>query len=160
MELPSAEIPDAESVVAQIPGDRVMEMGVHDVRVGVEGDAVVADLTLGEQSVLSRDEIAEAVRHTKRLIVSSGLARAVLRIHRSTRLSLEYLARDVPPHGYRTAWLRRRAAPDGLDAPTEPGEAAPRTPLGQVEGGEHAGDGLLTIATELYTVSADPPTAR
>ena len=158
MELPSAEIPDAESVVAQIPGDRVMEMGVHDVRVGVEGDAVVADLTLGEQSVLTRDEIAEAVRHTKRLIVSSGLPRAVLRIHRGTRLSLEYLARDVPPHGYRTAWLRRRAVPtlDGLGAPTDPGDPAPRLPLGQAEEGEHAGDGLPTIATELYTVTADP----
>jgi alpha-mannosidase len=138
MELPAAEVPDAETVLAQIPGDRVMDMGVHDVRVGIEGDAVVADLTLGEQSVLTRGEIEEAVRYTGRLIEQAQSSRAVLRIHRSTRLELEFLARDVPAHGYRTAWLQRTT------------QRPPST-------GHHAPDAAHDeVSTEWFAVRVDP----
>lgn len=138
LEVPREEVPDGATMLAQVEGDRVMGMGLMAVSLRTVGDALHAEITIGDQALLDRQAIEAAVRDAFALADEAGSSRAVLTIHRSSEFHLAALVPHVPSCGYRTLLLRPRARPATVAQETHSPELYP------------------AIENERFRVEADP----
>jgi len=146
VEIARDELPDFETILAQIEGDRVFGMGIHAVSMRVLGRALHIDVTTGDQAIVRRAELEQAARDASTLADDAGCQKVVATIHRATHLKLAAWAPPVPACGYRTLLLRPRAKA-GAAVPS-----ASEGPPGAVSVIENAhyrieagGTGILTI---------------
>ncbi|MGH2410506.1 MAG: glycoside hydrolase family 38 C-terminal domain-containing protein, partial [Chloroflexota bacterium] len=142
VEIGRDELPDYETILAQIEGDRVFGMGIHAVSMRVLGRALHIDVTTGDQAIVRQTQLAEAARDAIALADEGGCQKVVATIHRATSLRLAAWVPAVPASGYRTLLLRPRAKARG---------AIPAT------GGLPA-DSVPVIENARYRVEADPRT--
>src|SRR5262249_36732266 len=82
VEVPAEEVPDLETIMAQVEGNRVLGFGFGGVTMRTMGDALQVEVTIGVQALLSRAEIEQAARDAYALAESAGALRAELTIHR------------------------------------------------------------------------------
>ena len=142
VEIARDELPDFETILAQIEGDRVFGMGIHAVSMRVLGRALHIEVTTGDQAIVRRAQLEEAARDASTLADDAGCQKIVATIHRATHLKLAAWAPPVPACGYRTLLLRPRAKAGG---------AMPFTPAGPAELAP-------VIENARYRVEADPRT--
>ncbi|HVC78886.1 MAG TPA: glycoside hydrolase family 38 C-terminal domain-containing protein [Chloroflexota bacterium] len=146
VEIARDELPDFETILAQIEGDRVFGMGIHAVSMRVLGRALHIDVTTGTQAIVRRAQLEQAARDASILADDAGCQKVVATIHRATHLKLAAWAPSVPACGYRTLLLRPRARA-GAAVPSAPEESAPPTPA--IENAhyrvEATDTGILTI---------------
>jgi alpha-mannosidase len=141
VEIARDELPDYETILSQIEGDRVFGMGIHAVSMRVLGRALHIEVTTGDQAIVRHAQLEEAARDAIALADEGGCQKVVATIHRATRLQLAAWTPPVPACGYRTLLLRPRPKTQGAASPTdELAEAAP------------------VIENARYRVEADPVT--
>jgi len=160
VELPATELPDLETMMAQLEGNRVFGLGFSDVSMRTIGDALHVEVTTSEQAILSREQLEQAGRDAFALIESAGCSRAVATVHRSAELHLAALTPEVPALGYLTLFLRPRkhgtrkhADSSGLGLRAGPGAGYPES---EREPQRAAPELLPMIRNEHYRVEMDP----
>jgi alpha-mannosidase len=135
------EAPDRETILAQLSGDRVLGMGLHAISVRTIGHTLHVEITVGDQAILSRADIEQAMRDAFALIEEARCDRVHATIYRSAEVHLTALTPPVPALGYHTLLLRPRATPPARSA--RPRSRDRTTPA---------------IENERYRVEADPAT--
>ncbi|HVA91244.1 MAG TPA: glycoside hydrolase family 38 C-terminal domain-containing protein [Chloroflexota bacterium] len=177
VEMARDETPDYETILSQIDGDRVFGMGIHAVSMRILGQSLHIEVTTGDQAIVRRAHLEEAVRDAFALADEAGCLKVIATIHRASRLNLAAWVPSVPACGYRTLLLRPRGkaketAPAASEAPEEVGtvienaryrvEANPKTGLLTIS--DRAGGLTVTAnllrdggdAGDLYTYSPPP----
>ena len=95
--------------MAQVEGNRVFGLGIQAVSMRTLGKTIQMEVTVGDQAILSREQIDQAVQDAFALAASAGCETGAATIHRSSETTLVGLAPAVPACGYRTLLLRPRA---------------------------------------------------
>jgi len=140
--VPRDTIPAPDVIMSQVEGNRMMGMGLQKLTMRVEDDGLHVEATVGENGIMSREEIEALVHEVHRLLAETDPAPVTMHVHHNERHELRLLARDVPARGYKTLWLRPTAEQDGAD---DAGKAGiPRDPR--------------AIESALFTVRADEAT--
>lgn len=139
--LPIVDAPDQETVLAQVTGDRIMGMGVQALSMRTSGETLHVEITVGDQTILTRAGIVQAMHDAYTLIEEAHCTQVSATIYRSAEARLTALTPRVPAFGYRTLLLRPRAE---------------RAPSGHAPVEEQAG--LPVIENARYHVEADVAT--
>jgi alpha-mannosidase len=120
-DLAIADAPDQETILAQISGNRVLGMGLQAISMRTIGQTIHVEITVGDQALLSRVDIEQAMRDAFALIAEANCTRVFATIYRSAEVHLTAFTPPVPALGYRTLLLRPRSKPaSGSDAQPEP----------------------------------------
>jgi len=145
IDAPLSELPDRETIMAQVEGNRVFGLGIQAVSMRTLGKTIQMEVTVGDQAILSRDEIDRAVQDAFALAASAGCEKGAATIHRSSETTLVAVAPAVPACGYRTLLLRPRAkGPAAVDEPVRDEGTAIENAYYRVEVDAAAGDLLIT----------------
>ncbi len=144
--VPRDTIPAPDVIMSQVEGNRMMGMGLQKLTMRVEDDGLHVEATVGENGIMSREEIEALVHEVHRLLAETDPAPVIMHVHHNERHELRLLARDVPARGYKTLWLRPTAEQDS-DADGDGDAGATGTPSDP-----------RTIESELFTVRADEAT--
>lgn len=108
IDAPLSELPDRDTIMAQVEGNRVFGLGIQAVSMRTLGKTIQMEVTVGDQAILSREEIDQAVQDAFALAAAAGCEKGAATIHRSSETTLVALAPAVPACGYRTLLLRPR----------------------------------------------------
>jgi len=111
--VPRDTIPAPDVIMSQVEGNRMMGMGLQKLTMRVEDDGLHVEATVGENGIMSREEIEALVHEVHRLLAETDPAPVTMHVHHNERHELRLLARDVPARGYKTLWLRPTAEQDG-----------------------------------------------
>ena len=111
--VPRDTIPAPDVIMSQVEGNRMMGIGLQKLTMRVEDDGLHVEATVGENGIMSREEIEALVHEVHRLLAETDPAPVTMHVHHNERHELRLLARDVPARGYKTLWLRPTTEQDG-----------------------------------------------